>query len=663
MYSDRILFFCLIVFICVPFTATAKIQRDTTLSPYFFIEGAEKSHDDFPLKDTKVEVVISGVIANVTVRQYYANNGSHPINAKYIFPGSTNAAVHGMTMTIGERRITAQIHKKEKAKQIFEQAKAAGKNSSLLSQQRPNVFSMDVANIMPGDTVEIELRYSELLVPSESIYSFVFPTVVGPRYSDQPATNARPEDQWIANPYLKKGAQPHTGFSLSARVAAGMPIHDVQCRTHKTRTTYIDEKNVDVQLDPAASFGGDRDFILKYRLQGKQITSGLLLQKGEKENYFLLMAQPPQRVLPEAIPPREYLFVVDVSGSMHGFPLHTAKTLIKDLVMGLRPTDHFNLLLFAGSSAVMAPASLPANQENIDQALHFVNNQQGGGGTNLLSAMNEALSLPKREGVSRTIVVLTDGYIDAEKEVFHTIQENLQHSNLFAFGIGSSVNRYLIEGMAKSGQGEPFIVTDPDMAPATAQHFRDYISAPVLTNIQVTANNFTMYDVEPQKFPDLFAQRPVLVFGKWRGEPNGVLEISGAGGNGPFHQSYQVTEATIVQDRGLEYLWARTRISRLSDFAQNNINPEHVAEVTTLGLTHNLLTAFTSFVAVDERIRNPHTQAEDVTQPLPLPKGVSNASIGNGSMHRVPEPELIFLLPFIGLVLAFRYRKHRKAQS
>ncbi len=661
MYVSRLLLFCCALFISIPWTNASEPENDSTLSPYFFIEGSQTSHDAFPLKDTRVEVVVSGVIANVAVRQYYTNNGVRPLNATYIFPGSTRAAVHGMTMTVGERSITAQIRKKEKAKQIFEQAKAAGKSSSLLSQQRPNVFSMDVANIMPGDAVEIELRYSELLIPVDSVYSFVFPTVVGPRYSDQPADNAKPEDTWIANPYLQEGSQPHSAFSLSARIAAGMPVHDVQCRTHQTLTTYIDAQNVDIQLDSAAPFGGDRDFILKYRLQGKQITSGLLLQQGEKDNYFLLMAQPPERVILTAVPPREYLFIVDVSGSMHGFPLDTAKVLIQDLITGLQPTDHFNLLLFAGSSEIMAPTSLPADQGNIDKAIRLINSRQGGGGTNLLPAVNRALALPKQEGVSRSIIVITDGYIGAEREVFQTIRENLQQSNLFAFGIGSGVNRYLIEGMAKSGQGEPFTVTDPGKAAETAERFRRYVAAPVLTNIKVAAKGMSIHDVEPGKIPDLFAQRPVLVFGKVEGQAEGTIEITGLAGNGPFQQSCRIADADIVQDRGLEYLWARTRIERLSDFAQNNINPEHEAEITSLGLTHNLLTAFTSFVAVDDLVRNHDHQADDVTQPLPLPKGVSNCSIGGGSMRRVPEPELLFLLPALVVFLIFGYRNRRKS--
>ncbi|PIE58131.1 MAG: trypsin [Desulfobulbus propionicus] len=661
MSTSRLVSVLYILFFCAPWLHAAEGGTHTTLSPYFFVQKGETSLDHFPLKGTKVEAIISGVIANVTVQQTYVNKGPGPINARYIFPGSTRSAVHGMTMTIGERRVLARIQEKQQAKQTFAKAKAAGKSSSLLSQQRPNVFSMDVANILPGDTVVIELQYSELLVPSDAVYSFVYPAVVGPRYSDQPQASLPPQERWIANPYLHEGTPSPADFSLSVQLAAGMPIRALQCRTHATQITYLDKENAEIQLDPQADSGQDRDFILTYRLQGQQITSGLLLQKRKDAQYFLLMAQPPERVLPEDIPPREYLFIVDVSGSMQGFPLETAKALLKDLVSELRPTDSFNLLLFAGSSELLAPNSLQADQRNLRKAIQLLQQQQGGGGTNLLPALQRALGLPRKEGVSRSVVVITDGYIDAERAVFHSIQKNLGTSNLFAFGIGAGVNRHLIEEMAQSGQGEAFVVTDPTLAGKTAARFRDYIAAPVLTDIAITMHGFGAWDVEPQQFPDLFAQRPILVFGKWRGIPEGVIELSGTSGKGPFTKRYQVSEATLLQDRGLELLWARTRIRRLSDFGRQQVDPEHKAAITALGLSHNLLTAYTSFVAVDEPVRNPKKQADDVTQPLPLPKGVSNCSIGAGTMHKVAEPEAALLLPILAVFLGVGLYQRRRA--
>jgi Ca-activated chloride channel family protein len=416
-----------------------------------------------------------------------------------------------------------------------------------------------------------------------------------------------------------------------------------------------------VSLKDTAEFGGDRDFILKFRLAGKEIQSGLMLFEGGDENFFLMMVQPPERVQPEDIPPREYIFVVDVSGSMNGFPLNTSKKLLKDLIGDLRPTDRFNVILFAGGSRLMASASVPASAENISQAIRHIDKQQGGGGTRLLSALQKGFDLPQDEAFSRTMIIVTDGYIGAERDVFEEIAANLNRTNVFAFGIGSSVNRYLIEGMAKAGLGEPFVVTKPAEAPVIARKFRDYIQSPVLTNIAVTYDGFETYDVEPSSIPDLFADRPLIVFGKWRGAADGRIEISGTGGTGSYAQTFDAAQTQPSEtNRPLRYLWARSRIARLSDFNPNQANPENRAEITSLGLTYNLLTAHTSFIAVNDVIHNPEGNSEDVDQPLPLPLHVSNLAVG-GSVSSVPEPEMAVLLAIAALVLAwmFLYKNHK----
>jgi len=657
----KMIVICLAMACGVSAPADAENSPERTLSPYFFIESEDASTDRFPLRSTEVEVDISGVIAEVTVRQRYTNDGSSPIHASYIFPASTRASVHGMVMTIGERVITAQIKEKAAARKTFEAAKREGKSASLLEQQRPNVFSMEVANILPGDVVDIELRYTELLVPTDGTYEFVYPTVVGPRYSNMPEADAPRSEQWVQNPYLKQGEDPKTEFNITVNLSTGMPLQEVSCKTHDTDIEYRSESAARLFLVRPEDFGGDRDFILHYRLADKQIASGLLLHEGESENFFLLMVQPPERVRPADIPDREYIFVVDVSGSMNGFPLNTAKDLLRNLIGGLRATDTFNVVLFAGGSTLMSPHSLPATPANIDQALRVIDDQRGGGGTELLKAMNRALALPKDEHRSRSLLIITDGYIHAERAVFEAIQENLDRTNVFAFGIGSSVNRFLIEGMAESGQGEPFVVTGPEDAASKASKFREYVSAPVLTDIQVQMDEFETFDIEPPALPDVFAQRPVILFGKWRGDRTGAITLTGMSGEGEYRKTFSVAETDPSPiNEPLRYLWARTRIARLSDFNPQKGDPENRAEILNLGLTYNLLTAYTSFVAVDEVVRNPEGKGEEVKQPLPLPKGVSNLAVG-GSVNRVPEPDLILLAVLAaGMMLWVRLHRNRK---
>lgn len=632
---------CFFIVLCLPQASQAE-GKDKTLSPYFFIENGEEGVDQLPLKSTQVEVKINASIAQIKVMQQYANEGTRPIHARYVFPASTRAAVHGMRMQVGEQVVVAKIQERQAAKQTFETAKKEGKSASLLTEERANVFTMQVANILPGDTIRIELDYTELLVTTDGIYEFVYPTVVGPRYSTVPEAGAGDQQQWLKNPYLKEGMPPVTTFDIDVQIAAGLNISDMACPSHKTDITWQDGAQATVQLAATETDGGNRDYILRYRLADEEIQSGLMLFKGEKENFFLMMLQPPKRISPQAIVAREYIFVVDVSGSMNGFPLDVSKALLRDLIGSLRPVDRFNVVLFAGSARVLAPKSFPADDNHLAQAIALIDRQQGGGGTELRNALATALRLPRANGMARSMVVVTDGYIDVEQEVFALIDQNLSNTNFFAFGIGNSVNRLLIEGLAHVGQGEPFVVTNPAEAPAVAERFKKYIEAPVLSGITIQYEDWDVYDLEPRQVPDLFAQRPIMVCGKWRGQANGRIHLSGVSGQGSYSQVLDLAHLTPLESNSaLPYLWARTRLSRLTDFNPDGEAEATRAEVVSLGLTYHLLTPHTAFVAVDETVRNPDGAGDDVNHPSPLPKGVSNLAVGGG--HNVPEPGLVFM--------------------
>jgi len=611
-------------------------SEDRTLSPYFFVRSDDPAVDRLPLKSTAAAVDIAGVIADVTVTQVYRNEGSRPLEAVYVFPASTRAAVYGMQMTVGERTIVADIRRREEARRDYEQARQAGKSASLLEQQRPNVFQMNVANILPGDRITVELRYTELLVPTDRTYEFVYPTVVGPRYSNSPA---KASERWVANPYFHQGESPSYTFDMRVHIRAGLPVRRIVCASHPVDIGYRGKTEAVVSLDPAAAAGGNRDFILRYRLAGDRIESGLLLHAGETENFFLLMLQPPSRVAPEQIPGREYIFVVDVSGSMHGFPLDISKKLLSDLIGGLRPQDRFNVLLFAGGSTLLSERSLPATPANIAAADRLITRQRGGGGTELLPALQRALALPHAEGVSRSMVIVTDGYVTVEEAAFDLVRSRLGEANLFAFGIGSSVNRHLIEGLARVGMGEPFVITRPAAAPAEAEAFRHMIQSPVLTDIELDIDGFDAYDVAPQSFGDLFAERPVLVFGKWRGQPQGTITVRGTTGERAYRRTIPVAAVGHSKSNAaLRYLWARHRIRLLADYNRLRADDRRIAEVTQLGLTYNLLTDYTSFVAIDSMVRSADGQPTTVTQPLPLPQGVSDLAVGGEAVRTFAAP-------------------------
>jgi Ca-activated chloride channel family protein len=514
-----------------------------------------------------------------------------------------------------------------------------------------------VANIMPGDEVTVMLTYTEILSAEDGIYEFVFPGVVGPRYGGDTG-HAAGEVQWIENPYLAEGTPDTVLYSINLELASPLPISSLESSTHELVTQWQDEQTVKLSLEDGSN-AGNRDFILHYRMQDEQILTGLTRFEEQGENYFLLVSEPPKRVTPEQIPARDYFFVVDVSGSMAGFPLDTAKDLMSQLLGNLKQSDRFNILFFAGGSKVLSPQPLAATPQNIRRALDMMNNQRGGGGTELYAALQQAFSMQSDDNASRNIVLVTDGYISAESRVFQLVDEQLHRNNLFAFGIGTSVNRFLIESIARVGRAEAFVVTGAADAAQKSKQFNQYISAPALTNIRLEAEGVELYDLEPAKVPDMLAQRPVMVIGKYRNATDEArITLSGVGGRGEQHWSFQLKDASAT-DSTLPQLWARKRLERL--YVVPSDNKEEVRErVVELGLNYSLLTAHTSFVAVDETIRNSVGAAEDVKQPLPLPQGVSNLAVG----RPMPEPELLWAGLLVLLTTLFgRIGRSRHAES
>jgi len=672
--------------------AAEENEEDRLLAPYFIIQGTgddASSVEHFPLKSTDVVTNINGMIAETYVTQIYVNEGDTPINASYVFPTSSGVTVHGMKMVIGNEMITAQIKEKEEAKVEYEEAKSEGKSASLMEQKRPNVFTMDVANIMPGDTVSIELHYTELITPRENTYEFVFPTVVGPRYappaesddggddtsgvsgndgkSDETGVSrdgsGNSDDEWIASPYLPGGVTPPGDYNITVNLSTGVPIAEVTSKSHAIRINKSDASTARITLEDPDDYAGNRDFILKYKLTGEEIQSGLVLSSGQavdrssqSENFFMLTIQPPERFEPEDIPPREYIFVLDVSGSMSGYPLDTAKELIRDLVTNLNETDTFNLILFANESAMLSLDSLPATAQNIRTATRMIDEQEGGGGTSLLPALEEAIAIPEKDDTARSIVIITDGYISNESEIISCITDNMDSASFFSFGIGSSVNDYLIKQIAGCGLGESFIVTDSEDAAESAANFRTYIEAPLLTDIAINYRGFEVYDVEPSVPSILYASQPIVLFGKWRGKPSGTITVTGRAGEEEYVQEIPVDNVTVdMEGEAIRYLWARTHLDRIAGYGSIRNDESVKDEITQLGLKYNMVTPYTSFVAVSEIIRNTEGDSTDVDQVLPLPQRVSGLAVGGG-YRAYSEPGMILLILPIAAVFFIKKR-------
>ncbi|MGJ8643584.1 MAG: VIT domain-containing protein [Luteolibacter sp.] len=616
-------------------TASLFATNEEPASPYFEIHGEHRA-DTFPLKKSHANVSIAGTIAQVTLTQTYTNDGETPIDATYLFPASTGSAVNGMTMTIGDRVLTAKIREKQQAKKEFEKAKSENKSASLLSQQRPNLFQMEVARIMPGDVVSLTLRYSELIRPADGTYEFVIPTAIGPRYSGeaQPVT-------FTANPHLSEYESTPAQFSVDLTVATPLDLQSLACHTHSTEIKFTDRKRATLKLAPITP---DRDFIVRYKLADEKIASGLLLHQGTDENFFVLQVEPPVEVSENDIPTRDYVFLIDVSGSMSGFPINLAKKLFRDLIATLRPTDTFNVVLFAGGNTVLSQKPLPANQKNLEKAIRLLSKQSGRGGTQLLEGMRTALALPSEKDISRSLVVITDGFISAEPAAFELIRDGAKGTNVFPLGVGSSVNRHLIEGLAHIAGNDSFVVTNSSETQDAVARFRTAISSPVLTGITVESKGFATSDFQPKRLPDLFANRPLTLIGKWSGEPTGTIQLSGITGQGKtYTQTFQVSKAANnLENPALRPLWAREKVRILADYAQLTNKSSIIKEVTDLGLKYELLTPYTSFVAIDEKPRESNTPSHVVHQALPLPSGVSSGAGGS-----VPEPDTLLLVALV----------------
>ena len=472
--------------------------------------------------------------------------------------------------------------------------------------------------------------------------------MVGPRYTNGTEQN---NNGYTATPYTPSGELSSYEFDISVYLNGGMPLQDVRSNTHAIEVQTAGQNSVDIILEPSETKGGNKDFILEYSYSGNAIESGVLLYEDGEEQFFLCMAQPPKQVAPEQVPDREYIFVMDVSGSMNGFPLEVSKNLMNNLVNQLKPTDRFNVLFFAGASNLWQPNSALASPENLEDALNFMQNVRGGGGTELLPALQRAMNLPRQsEGLARSVVIITDGYVSVENEAFELIRSNLNQSNVFTFGIGSSVNRHLIEGLAHAGKGVPFIVTNKSEAFKEAQKLKEYIQNPVMTQIEARFPGLDVYDVEPSTIPDVLAERPVIIFGKYKGQPKGEIYLEGTSMQLPkpafkilkvFAKGKPAKPKRVKLDFSLEnasndernkaikYLWAREKIRNKVDFNGYGLSETDKQEVTRLGLKYNLLTPFTSFIAVEKRIVNTGADSlQAVKQPLPMPENVEDSALG-----------------------------------
>ncbi len=589
---------------------------------------------DFPLKHTDVEAEISGFIARVDVVQHYENPFDETIEAVYVFPLPENAAVDEMTMHIGSRVIRGEIKKREEAREIYEQAKQAGHTASLLEQERPNIFTQSLANIHPGDQIEIMISYVQDLKYDDGTYEFVFPMVVGPRFiPGAPAgkngagwaadTDQVPDASRITPPVLKPGRRSGHDIDLMVMIDAGVPIMDIQSKSHEIVKEEWDGAYAAVRLAPHDTIP-NKDFILSYRVAGKKPEAALLTHRDAGGGFFMLMVQPEELPDQDEIVPKEMIFIVDCSGSMSGAPINQARQAMKRCIAGLNPDDTFQIIRFSSSASKFSPHPLTVTDKNIEKGLDYVQSMWGSGGTVMIEGIKAALGYPSDPERMRIVLLMTDGYIGNETQILGAVEDKIGNARMFAFGVGSSVNRYLLERMTEIGRGEAQYVRPDEPAEKPVNKFYDRINNPCLTNISIDWGSLEVRDVYPQRVPDLFDSQPVVLFGRFSESGEETVVIQGKTGQGRLEIPIVVQFPENEKEHDvLGTLWARKRIHDLMNRMFHREDPDIVQQVTDLALEFNLMTKYTSFVAVEEKVRKePDGTIVKVAVPVELPEFV-----------------------------------------
>ncbi|MGE0129470.1 MAG: marine proteobacterial sortase target protein [Blastocatellales bacterium] len=601
-----------------------------------------------PLKNTGVKASVSGSLARVTVTQEFHNPFQEKIEAVYVFPLPQSAAVDDMTMTVGDRVVKGKIKRREEAQAIYEAAREAGHTASLLDQERPNIFTQSVANIAPGAQVKITISYVEFLKYEGGTYEFVFPMVVGPRYIPgqptgkqssgwAPDTSEVPDASRITPQVAPANTRAGHDVSIEVKLDAGVPIDDLTSTLHEIDVQRPDNHRAVVRLKDQATIP-NKDFILKFDVAGKKVSDAVLAHRNHQSGqggFFTLMLQPPERVTAADVTPKELVFVLDTSGSMNGFPIEKAKETMKLALDSLYPEDTFNLITFSGDTHVLFPQPVPATRENLQRAQVFLASRQGSGGTEMMKAIRAALEPSNDQGKQshvRIVCFMTDGYVGNDMEIISEIQKH-PNARVFSFGIGSSVNRFLLDKMAEHGRGEVEYVTLQDDGSAAARRFHERVRNPLLTDIEIDWAGLPVADVYPKRLPDLFSVKPLILTGRYTAASRGVIRLRGklAGQNFVKEIPVELPESQPDHDV-LATLWARTRIGDLmsQDYGgMQNGNPQvDVREaITQLGLEYRLMTQFTSFVAVEEMTVTEGGQLRRIDVPVEMPEGVSREGV------------------------------------
>lgn len=572
------------------------------------------------LLNTEVDFAVSGLVSRAIVRQEFRNDGSEWVEGVYVFPLPDKAAVDHMRIRIGQRFVEGEIREKQQARKEYETAKAAGKKASLVEQQRANLFTTSVANIGPGEVVTVEIEYLEDVRYDNGIFSLRFPMTLTPRYipgqplpdqvpdrqgSGWSADTDRVEDASLITPPMVTRSTGHR-IRIHAHVHAGVPLSIIASRYHPINISPVNvsESGGRYTVELAGSTAAmDHDFELLWRPVASAAPRAMAFRETiGGDPHLLLMVMPPDtaELLPSTMP-REMIFVIDTSGSMHGTSIAQAKAALDRALGGLAATDRFNVIAFNSFATALYPGSMGATADRLDEARRFVSRLEANGGTEMRTALELALKNPPGETHLRQVIFITDGSVGNEDELYGVIEHSLGPARLFTVGIGSAPNGWFMRKAAELGRGSfTFVSSQHEIAEKVDRLFAK-LQHPQITNIEVHWPGGVVVDSYPGTVPDLYLGEPVTIRVRADGEfpPGAEVTISGDSMGGAWRQSLPLTG--IGPDLGVAALWARARIGFLLDEGRRGVDAATIRQaVIDTALEHHLVSKYTSLVAVDK---------------------------------------------------------------
>ncbi len=646
--STLFAFVCLLTAGPISRDYSVKAQGSATEGSLFALDAQGRPEGQCPLKHTNVKTEISGFLARVMVTQQFENPFADKIEAVYTFPLPAAAAVDEMTIIVGERTVKGKIMRREDAQSIYDAARAKGQVAALLSQQRPNIFTQAVANILPGQKINVTISYVETLKYEEGAYEWSFPMVVATRYIPTAEPNSEaspqasqttappadadstpgaqtPDAKQLSPPVVPDGMRAGHDISIEVKIDAGVPLVGFHSKTHEIEALQPDTGKAIVRLKDQATIP-NKDFVLKYDVAGSQIADAFLIHRDGRGGFFTFILQPPQRVTVPDVMPKELVFVLDTSGSMGGFPIEKAKETMMLALDGLYPQDTFNVILFSGDTKILFPQPVPATAANISKAKNLLSHAKGDGGTEMMKAIRAALAPSDAQDHIRITCFMTDGQVGDDMEIISEVQKH-PHARVFAMGFGSAPNRFLLDKITEYGRGEVEYVTESGDASGAAKRFHERIRNPLLTDVSIDWAGLPVTEVYPKIIPDLFSAKPVIISGRYAAGGKGVIRLRGFMSGQEFVRDIPVElPEQESQHDVLATLWARRKVDDLmvqdmSGMQAGKMSDKLKSEIVGLGLTFGMMTQFTSFVAVEDSIPTDGIEPRRVDVPVESPAG------------------------------------------